>query len=175
MQGLIHIYTGDGKGKTTAAVGLGLRAWGRGMKVLMVQFLKGLESGEQIAINKLGPDFVINHGESFKKFTWDMDEEELCYASNIQKGQLDYARKEVETGSWDILILDEIMAAITNKMIPLESVIEFVENKPEHLELVLTGRDAPNELIELADYVTKLQEIKHPMYKGIPARKGIEL
>lgn len=175
MKGLVHIYTGNGKGKTTAAVGLGIRAWGSGMKVLMVQFLKGMESGELIAIRHLGDGFHVKPGQPMRKFTWNMNEEELQLAAFIQKQQFAYAKSETLTGKWDMLILDEIMAAITTGMIPLEDVLSFIKDKPEEMEVVLTGRNAPDSLIEAADYVSIIQEVKHPMNKGISGRRGIEV
>lgn len=174
MSGLIHIYTGDGKGKTTAAVGLGFRAWGRGMKVLMVQFLKGVESGELIASKKLGSGFTINPGDNLKKFTWEMNEAEFQEAAMVQKKQLEYTRTECESNQWNIIILDEIMAAIELDMISVEEVLELMENKPEELELVLTGRNAPEILIEKADYVSVIHGLKHPFNKNINSRIGIE-
>ncbi|MDD4679375.1 MAG: cob(I)yrinic acid a,c-diamide adenosyltransferase [Clostridia bacterium] len=174
MRGLVHIYTGDGKGKTSAAVGLGLRAWGRGMKVLMVQFLKGSQSGELIAAQKLGETFKINLGTALKKFTWEMNKAELQEAAAAQKKQFEYARKESESRNWDVLILDEIMAAIQQKMISADKVMELIVNKPEELELVLTGRNAPDVLIDKADYVSRIMEVKHPFNKGIQSRTGIE-
>ena len=174
MKGLIHIYTGDGKGKTTAAVGLGMRACGRSLNVLMVQFLKGKESGEHIAISKLKARFIINPGKPLKKFTWNMNEEEIFEATIIQNEQFKYALDEVKTGKWDVLILDEIISTITMKMISLDDVISFISNKPENLELVMTGRNAPDELIDIADYVSDILEVKHPMNKCIIARMGIE-
>lgn len=174
MQGLVHIYTGEGKGKTTAAVGLGIRAWGRGLKVLMVQFLKGQESGELIAIKRLDSNFTVNPGTPLGKFTWEMNKDELLEAASIQKEQLNYVLKEIRSGKWDVLILDEIMAAITTEMIPLEDVLELINSKPDHLEIVMTGRNAPEELVKAADYVSYIQEVKHPLNKGVAARKGIE-
>jgi cob(I)alamin adenosyltransferase len=174
MKGLVHIYTGDGKGKTTAAVGLGMRAWGRGKKVLMVQFLKGMESGELITINRLDSNFIVNPGKPLYKFTWNMNEDELRKAAVLQKEQFDYALKEMKTDKWDVLILDEIMAAVNTGMISLEDVLELIRHKPERLEIVMTGKNAPAPLIELADYVSDIREIKHPLKKGIPARRGIE-
>jgi len=174
MQGLVHIYTGDGKGKTTAAVGLGLRAWGRGRKVLMVQFLKGKESGELIAIDRLGDGFVVNRGKYMGKFTWSMNEEERKQTAVLQRQQLEYAWKEMKTDRWDMLILDEIMAAVTTEMVPLKDVLALIGDKPDRLELVMTGRNAPDPLIEAADYVSEIREVKHPLQKGIAARRGIE-
>ncbi len=171
---LVHIYTGNGKGKTTAAVGLGLRAWGRGMKVLMVQFLKGMVSGEMIAAEKLGPTFTINPGTAMKKFTWEMNEVELHEARLAQQEQLEYVFKEIKSDQWDLVILDEIMAAIHAEMISVENVLELIDSKPEKLELVLTGRNAPDDLIEKADYVSRIDGVKHPFSKGVHSRIGIE-
>jgi cob(I)alamin adenosyltransferase len=174
MQGLVHIYTGNGKGKTTAAIGLGLRAWGRGKKVLMVQFLKGMESGEHLAVKKLDRGFTINIGRNLEKFTWEMNKEELEMTKAFQRKQLEYAHEEMKTDKWDILILDEIMAAITENMISVDDVLALIQNKPEKLEIVLTGRNAPERLIEVADYVSDIREVKHPIQKGVAARRGIE-
>lgn len=174
MKGLVHIYTGDGKGKTTAAVGLGIRAYGRGFKVLMVQFLKGWETGEIKTLKMLEPGFVLYRGKEVLKFTWEMNEEELAQTRKIQQDIFDYAVDEAKSGSWDMVILDEIMGAVSSSMVDLPDVIKFVKNKPEKVELIMTGRYAPAELIDLADYVSDIRPVKHPMEKGIPARKGIE-
>ena len=174
MKGLVHIYTGNGKGKTTAAVGLGVRAFGRGFKVLLVQFLKGSETGELISLKRFEPGFMLHRGTEVKKFTWDMNEEERQRTKEDQRKLLSFAVKEAGTGSWNLLILDEILGAISSGMVDLKDVAEFVKSKPEAMELVLTGRNAPAELIELADYVSEINPVKHPMNKGIRARKGIE-
>ena len=174
MSGLVHIYTGNGKGKTTAAVGLAFRAWGRGMKVLMVQFLKGMESGEMIAAERLGPTFTINPGTAMNKFTWEMNEAELKEARLAQQKQFEYALREINSNQWDMIILDEIMAAIHADMIAEINVLELIDKKPDILELVLTGRKAPEVLIEKADYVSRIDGVKHPFSKGIHSRIGIE-
>lgn len=173
-KGLIHIYTGDGKGKTTAAIGLGLRAYGRGLKVLVLPFLKGRKSGEWIAIKKLGPEFHVYPGTKIKKFTWEMTPEEYQKSIEDQKKQLGFARAELLLGSWDVVILDEVISAVNIKMLPLEDVVDLVKNKPDNVELIMTGRNAPPELVALADYVSLISEVKHPYTKGIKARKGIE-
>lgn len=173
-KGLIHIYTGNGKGKTTAALGLGIRAYGRGFKVLMVQFLKGADTGEIHTIKKLEPDFRLYRGTEIKKFTWNMTEEELHETRKTQQNILEYAKNAVMSGNWDMVILDEVLGAIGTQMIELKEVAELAGNKPENLELVLTGRNAPKELVELADYVSEINPVKHPMERGIPARRGIE-
>lgn len=174
MRGLIHIYTGDGKGKTTAAVGLGMRAWGNGMNVLMVQFLKGIETGEIKALERLTPGFMIYRRQELKKFTWELSDEEYVQMKELQEEILNYAREQVLKGGWDILILDEVMAAITTGLISSEEVVNFLKDKPHNLEIIMTGRDAPRQLIELADYVSDIRCVKHPMDKGTLARKGIE-
>lgn len=174
MKGLVHIYTGNGKGKTTAAVGLGIRACGRGMKVRMVQFLKGMETGEMHVIEKLNPDFILIRGKEIKKFTWNMSEAELKELEQICMQAFEEAAAEACSGRWDMLILDEIMAAVTGGFIPVEAVLELIRNKPDKLEIVMTGRNAPPALVEAADYVSEIQAVKHPFEKGIPSRKGIE-
>jgi cob(I)alamin adenosyltransferase len=172
MNGLVHIYTGNGKGKTTAALGLGMRAAGSGMRVLMVQFLKGRTSAEEASIERLGPGFELFKNKQIDKFIWQMtsdEKEELRKSSSIL---FEHALKSADNK--DLIILDEIMAAIAANLIELEAVTDFIRNKPSHLELVLTGRNAPAELIELSDYVSEINAVKHPMSTGISARKGIE-
>ncbi|NLC67607.1 MAG: cob(I)yrinic acid a,c-diamide adenosyltransferase [Clostridiaceae bacterium] len=174
MRGLVHVYTGDGKGKTTAAIGLGIRACGRGLKVFMVQFLKSMETGELASLKKLEPGFTLCRGTSPKKFTWEMDAREMEEARDIQSQVFDTAVDAVFSGKWDVVILDEVMAAVNEGLLEKEKVIDLARNKPDNLELVYTGRNAPAELIELADYVSEIVQVKHPMDKGIKARKGIE-
>lgn len=174
MKGLVHIYTGNGKGKTTAAIGLGIRAYGRGFRVLMVQFLKGAETGEMHTLKMLEPRFTLYRGTEIKKFTWNMTDEELKQTAKLQQDTLNYAVDAAMCGGWDLVIMDEILGAIGSRMIDLEEVVRFIKEKPDGFELVLTGRNAPKELVELADYVSDIQAVKHPMEKGIPARKGIE-
>ena len=174
MKGLVHIYTGDGKGKTTAAVGLGIRAYGRGFKVLMVQFLKGAETGEIHTLKKLEPNFVLLRGTETKKFTWNMTEEELKQTKKEQENIFDATVNAAKGGNWDMIILDEAISAVAVGMLDMDAVVKFVKAKPEKLELVLTGRNASQELLELADYVSEIKMVKHPMQKGIAARKGIE-
>jgi cob(I)alamin adenosyltransferase len=175
MKGLVHIYTGNGKGKTTASIGLGIRAYGRGFKVLMVQFLKGEETGETKTFEKLAPDFMVHRGKVIKKFTWQMTKEELAEFKENQQEVFNYAVEAAASGKWDLLILDEILGAVSCNIISLEDTINLVKSKPDKLELVLTGRNAPGELVDLADYVSDIHAVKHPMEKGVPARKGIEI
>lgn len=174
MKGLIHIYTGDGKGKTTAAVGLGVRACGQGMKVLMVQFLKGMPTGEMYSLKKLEPGFMLHRGTGTSKFIWQMTEEEKAQTAKEQRAIFEYAVKAAESGECDMLIMDEVLGALSTGMIDNDSLLKFISGKPEKLELVLTGRNASPELIGAADYVSEIMEVKHPAQKGINARKGIE-
>lgn len=174
MKGLIHIYTGDGKGKTTAAVGLGVRASGRGLRVLMVQFLKGSPTGEMFSLKALEPGFELHRGTETKKFTWEMNEEEKAQTAAEQYKIFKYAENAVVNGCIDLLILDEVLGAITSGMLSKGIVFEFLKGKPEALELVLTGRNAPAEFIEQADYVSEIRAVKHPAEKGVFGRKGIE-
>ncbi len=172
--GLIHIYTGDGKGKTTAALGLGIRACGSGMKVLLVQFLKNIHSSELEIIKKLEPDFEFIRGFSCAKFTWDMNSEELEQSSREAAEMLEQVKATVQKGEYDLVILDEILGVVSVKLLPVEAVLDFLRTKPEKVELVLTGRDAHEDLIKAADYVSEIRAVKHPFEKGITSRKGIE-
>ena len=174
MRGLVHIYTGNGKGKTTAALGLGVRACGRGLKVLMVQFLKGAPTGEMYSLKALEPGFVLYRGTELKKFTWEMNEEEKGQTAAEQYNIYKFAVSAAVEGKCDLLILDEALGAISSGMLDKNAVIEFIKGKPDNLELVLTGRGATPELMELADYVSEIRAVKHPAEKGLKGRKGIE-
>jgi cob(I)alamin adenosyltransferase len=172
-QGLILVNTGNGKGKTTASLGLGLRAWGQGFKVLIVQFIKGnWKYGELQAAAALGPNFVMRQmGEGFVRGA---NEDAMLEHRHAAEEALAMARKEILSKQWDMIILDEINYAIKFGVLPLEAVLELLETKPSALHLVLTGRDARPEIIDKADLVTEMKEIKHPYKKGIKAQKGIE-
>lgn len=169
--GLIQVITGDGKGKTTSAMGLAMRAVGHGYKVLMVQFMKGqINYGELEAAKKLSNFDIIQFGRPDFVDKEDPAEIDIKLA---QEG-LEYALSIVKENKCDILILDEINVALDWNLIELDDVLELIESKPENMELVLTGRYAHPRLIELADQVSEIKEIKHPYQKGIMARKGIE-
>lgn len=173
--GLIHIYCGDGKGKTTAAMGLGMRAAGREKKVLLTQFLKSNKTGELNSIEKLSEFFHFLEGKPAKKFIWNMNEEEIKSLKEEHTERFKVVTKKAIDEDYDLLILDEIIATINNNLVPLEVVLEFLKGKPEGLEVVMTGRDPKQELIEVADYVSEIKAIKHPFEKGIPSRVGIEV
>jgi len=172
-QGLLLVHTGNGKGKTTAALGIGMRAWGQGLKVLVMQFIKGhWKYGELQAAERMGPDFVIRQmGEGFVNSCKKDDKRNHKLAA---KEALQIAGSELTSGKWDMVILDEINYAIKFEIISLDAVLELINIKPPALHLVLTGRDARPEIIEIADLVTEMKEIKHPYKKGIKAQKGIE-
>ncbi len=167
--GFVHIYTGNGKGKTTAAFGLAIRAAGNGYKTFIGQFLKGVKYGE-LEIEKFTEGLVKVKQFGKPSFVHEITEEDKKLA---QKG-FDECKKAIFSGDYNIVILDEINVALYFKLIELNKVIELIKNKPENVEIVLTGRYAPKELIELADLVTEMKEIKHYYQKGIEAREGIE-
>ena len=169
-KGYIHIYTGPGKGKTTAALGLGLRAAGAGYKVHMFQFMKGRRYSELDAVENLKNFTYSQHGR-----------DEFVSKENPNKIDIELAKKgfekvkkSVNNGKYDIIILDEINVAVDYNLIPINDVMKLIQNKPEKLELVLTGRDAHPELVKVADLVTEMLEIKHPYQSGVTARKGID-
>jgi len=172
-QGLIIVNTGNGKGKTTAALGMGMRAWGQGFKVLVIQFIKGnWKYGELQAAERMGPDFVIRQmGEGFVKGS---TEDEKLHHQSAAGEAFQAASDEIAASKWDMIILDELNYAIKFGLVSVEIVIDLLRNKPASLHVVLTGRDAHPEIIEIADLVTEMKEIKHPYKKGIKAQKGIE-
>ena len=173
MFGLIHIYCGDGKGKTTAAVGLAVRCAGRGNKVLLVQFLKSRDSGELYSLAKL-PDIEVMRGKESKKFTFQMNEEEKHALLIEHNKMVEQVLAKIKNVGYSLLILDEVIGALNAKVFEMPKLIEFLRHKPENLEVVLTGRNPAPELVEIADYVSEMRKVKHPMDKGIMAREGIE-
>ena len=174
-KGLIHIYCGDGKGKTTAAMGLAIRAAGREKKVFITQFLKSGKSGELVSLEKLKEYITFLPGRPVNKFVWNMNDEEKMEAKREHTARFKEIKDIIKNEDYDLLILDEIIATINNGFIELNEVIDFLKNKPETLEVVMTGRNPKEELIELANYVTEMKCIKHPFEEGIPSRIGIEL
>jgi len=169
-RGLIQIYTGDGKGKTTAALGLALRAGGQGMKVIIIQFIKGDRTGgEHLFAAQYHPFEIVqlNTGDSFTQSL-----EEL---RSTTEQTLAFAEKTILGGGYDdVVILDEIFVAVNKGLVSTEQVLSLMSKKPESMELILTGRGAPKEIIEQADLVTEMVAVKHPLIKGIKARRGIE-
>ena len=172
-RGLILINTGPGKGKTTAALGTALRAAGNGMRVLVLQFLKGSwHYGELDSIAALGPGFVIRQlGRGFVKVGGaETDPEDIKMVEECWKE----AEEAILGWQWDLVVLDEINYAIGYKMLDPEKVAEVLRRKPEMVHVILTGRNAHPAIVELADTVTEMREVKHAYQKGIQAQRGIE-
>lgn len=172
FKGLIQVYTGNGKGKTTAALGLCMRAAGWGYKSFIGQFLKGQEYGELHFITKF-PDLIVVEQFGKKGFIHiekGPDEEDIKLAKN----GLRRCYSEMKSGKFRIIVLDEINVAIYFKLISEEEIHSFLDEKPENVEIVLTGRYAPQSIIDRADLVTEMREVKHYFQRGIVARKGIE-
>ncbi len=173
-KGLIIVYTGPGKGKTTAALGTAFRSVGQGLKVLMVQFIKGSwHYGELDAALMLGEDRfkILPMGRGFVKVG-----EEKPDAEDIRLAQeaWEFARQNMLGGQYDLVILDEINYAISYKMLDPSMVAKALKEKPEMVHVILTGRNAHPSVVELADMVTEMREVKHPYHKGISAQRGIE-
>lgn len=170
-QGLVIVFTGNGKGKTTAALGLLLRAWGRGMRVCVIQFIKAETGswGEIKAARKLGIDWsTLGDG-----FTWLSSD--LTKTIGYAKKGWELAQQKMLSGDFDVVILDEFTYPLHLKWFDTAQIVEWLrQNKPPELNLVITGRDAPSELIEFADLVTEMNNIKHPFDKGIKAKPGID-
>jgi len=168
--GYIHVYTGPGKGKTTAALGLGLRAAGAGFKVYMIQFMKGRRYSELNAIENIKNFTIVQYGRDEFVSKEDPEQIDIDYA---KKGFF-HAKEIIKSEKYDLVILDEINVAVDYKLISLDEVIDLLNDKPEKLELVLTGRYAHPEISKIANVVTEMLEIKHPYTEGVLARKGID-
>ncbi|MEK6857016.1 MAG: cob(I)yrinic acid a,c-diamide adenosyltransferase [Nanoarchaeota archaeon] len=197
--GLVHVITGDGRGKTTSSLGLALRAIGQGFKVYMIQFLKSGDTGELFAVKKYLPSMTIvqfgkdaledkqlkmfeyeggnkveikpvgpKGGGKYYHFPSDNEEAEPA------RRALEHAFNIIKKGEHDVVILDEINCSLKKGLIPIQAALDLIKEKPQHVELLFTGRDAPKELMEVADYVSEVRRIKHPYDRGILARRGIE-
>jgi cob(I)alamin adenosyltransferase len=172
-KGLLMVNTGDGKGKTTASIGLMVRAAGRGLKCCMIQFMKSKTDryGEHEALEKLGIE-VLTMGAGF---TWDTKDKELDIATSRETWELCVSKMRSE--EYDLLVFDEIVYVLDYKFLDLGEVLSEIKNvreKQPHLHIVMSGRNAPQELIDAADLVTEMKEIKHPFHAGIYAQQGIE-
>lgn len=168
---MVHIYCGDGKGKTTCAMGLAVRSAGHGRKVVVAQFLKGSNSGERAVLESLPTVNCLPVPETIK-FIFAMDEQEKAEA--LAQMTAAFTQAVEASRDSDLLVLDELCGAITTGMVPLEKVLAFLDSRPEQLEVVITGRDPAPELQERADYITEMRKIKHPFDQGVNAREGIE-
>jgi len=176
-KGIIQIYTGSGKGKTTAALGLAIRAIGQGLKVCMIQFAKpcDFDTGEKKIVKKLVIDLkLVQFGDSR---TWVKPTSEQEITVDMKKAgseALEFAKECMTKGDVDVLILDEIIVAVNLGIIAEDDLISIMKSKPTGVELIMTGRGATIRMMDLADLVTEMKEIKHPFQKGINARKGID-
>lgn len=170
-KGLVQVYTGNGKGKTTASFGLALRAIGRGLKVYIIQFIKGgFDYGELYIADKLPGLTLKAYGRG--KFISEKKPDKIDI--DLAREALKEAQDVVKRGEVDVVILDEINVALTLKLVEIEKVLKLIKEKPDQMEIVLTGRNAPVEIVQAADLVTEMIEIKHPYNAGLKARKGIE-
>ncbi len=170
MKGLIQVYTGNGKGKTTAALGLALRAAGRDKKVLIIQFMKKWDYGELYSIKQIPQITIKTFGT--KDFVYKGKAREIDYRE-ARKAFVEGVQGAI-SGKYDVVIFDELNIALDFGLLEIQEVVNFLKDKPEAVEVVITGRNAPPELLDLADLVTEMREIKHPFQKGIQARIGIE-
>lgn len=173
--GMVHVYTGKGKGKTTAAVGLGVRAYGAGLRVLLVQFLKYGDSSELNSLRSLGSTFAVypapgqRHG-----FYQQLPETERRQVEAETRQRFEAAAEQVRGGDWDMVILDEMITAVSYGMVSERELCDLMREKAGHTELVLTGRGLTDSVAEAADLITEMKEIKHYYRTGVPSRPGIE-
>lgn len=170
-QGCIQVYTGDGKGKTTCALGLSLRAVGQGFKVFFLQFMKGQDTGEIAAAARLAPDLTLR---TFGRPGLVNLKNPALRDLELAREALKLAQEVILSGRYDVVVLDEINVALAYGLVPLEDVLDLLKARPPHVEVVLTGRAAPPELLELADLVTEMRPVKHYWEVGLTARRGIE-
>lgn len=172
MTGLVHIYCGDGKGKTTAALGLALRAAGSGLKVMVVRFMKTDSSGEVAVLKAIPAIHLVPCTKSFG-FSWKMTSEQKAEAAEYYSALFaecwDQACRD-----YDMVVFDEMMSVVSGGFVSGEALLKALRDKPEGLEVVMTGRNPSEQLLETADYVTEMRAVKHPYSRGIEARKGIE-
>ncbi len=171
--GLIQIYTGEGKGKTTASVGLSVRAAGRGLKVLFAQYLKSGDSGEVNILGKIsGLDYMqVNKNP---KFLWKASEDDRIVMYDENNNSLDVLMDSIKENKYDLIIMDEMIHCINKNIVDINKLRSFLESDLRRCEVVLTGRDAPGWLIDIADLVTEMKAVKHPYSGGMRSREGIE-
>lgn len=170
---MIHVYYGDGKGKTTAAVGLAIRAAGNSMKVMFVQFLKPESSGERAVLHSLDR-LTLTSCPTELKFTCDMDDREKQQTAMIYRGIFERSAAVTLSERYDMIVLDEIFDAISEGLLNEADVYEFITNAPNNIEIVMTGHKPSKRFIDEADYVTEMRKEKHPFDKGLTGRIGIE-
>lgn len=170
-KGLVQVYFGEGKGKTSAAVGVAFRAAGYGLRSYVIQFMKKSQVGEMKAAEKLRPLVEI---EQFGRDVFVTADAITQEDKNLANAGLEKARRLLKDSQHDLIILDEINVALYYKLVSLEDMVDIIKHKPDEVELILTGRWAPKQVIELADLATEMVEVKHPYRDGIKARKGID-
>lgn len=173
QKGLVHIYHGDGKGKTTCGMGLCIRAAGAGMKVLIFQFLKKNDSSELNIMRKI-PNITVIDGLDSAKFVFQMTDQEKKDARDFYENAFESICDRIVKEEYDLLFLDEALHAVNYGMLPEERLIEFLKNRPEKLEVVMNGYHPTEALQEAADYISCISKEKHPFDRGIPERLGIE-
>ncbi len=171
--GRIHIYCGNGKGKTTTGMGLCVRAAGFGYKVLIYQFMKNNSTNERKAMARIDQIHFIDGAET-AKFSFQMSEAEKAEYRAFYENEFKKVTKIAIEENYDVLFMDELVYTIRAGLFTEAILLDFLKNKPKNLEVILTGRDPSPDLIQLADYVSEIQKIKHPFDQGLPARKGIE-
>lgn len=171
-QGLVHLYVGDGKGKTTAAVGLAVRAKGAQKRVLIAQFLKGKVSSELGPLERLGIDVIRT--EEILKFVFQMTAQELADAGKSCNACLDKVERALFEGRYDLVVLDEVVDAVNTRLIREKRLLDVVNGRGGNVELVMTGRDPSDAIVQAADYITVMTARRHPYQRGVPSRKGIE-
>ena len=170
MKGYIQVYTGNGKGKTTCAIGLSVRAAGAGLKVLIVQFLKSGDYSEVKALKKFGAAVTLKQFGAGRFIKGKPSPEDVRAAAE----GLAFVREAVSSGEYDMIVLEEANVAVACGVLRLEDLLEIMAHKPDRLELVITGRNADPKVIEMADLVTEMKEVKHYFHNGVQARVGIE-
>lgn len=174
-KGIVHVYTGDGKGKSTAALGLAVRAVGAGLWVAFLQFIKGgMTTSELAVVGRLAPRlWVARFADETTPFSLGQGEPTPEDRAAVARGW-EVARQVLACGAWDLVVLDEIANVCRAGLLKVEDVISEIQNRPGHVEVVCTGRGAPPQLIEVADLVTEMRCVKHPYDLGLVARRGIE-
>lgn len=170
---MLHIYYGDGKGKTTASIGLAVRAAGRNRRVLFAQFLKCEDSGERIALANINNIELVPCPKELK-FVCNMTDEEKNLCRQHCRSIFEYCVRQVLMGNYDMVVFDEMFSAIENNMLTESDLFDFLANTPKNIEIVLTGHNPGEKILSRADYITEMKKIAHPYDKGISARKGIE-
>lgn len=171
-KGYIQIYTGNGKGKTTAAIGQAVRAAGFGLKTYFAQFMKNFPYSELVSLKNLGNEIVVEQFGN-DSFVFAKEQPSKLMIESVKEG-LERAKEQMLSDKYDLIILDEVCVSIYFKLFSVQEILEFIDSKPKNVEIILTGRYCPKEIIERADLVTEMKNVKHYYDKGITVRQGIE-